>query len=42
MAREAWSNEDDPDKTSECERTITISFDASGKASIKNITKGKK
>ncbi|PYL50957.1 MAG: hypothetical protein DMF33_11620 [Verrucomicrobia bacterium] len=42
LAREAWSNEDDPDKTSECERTITISFDASGKASIKNIKKGKK
>ena len=42
LAREAWSHEDDPDKTSECERTITISFDASGKASIKNIKKGKK
>ncbi len=42
LAREAWSNEDDPDKTSECERTITISFDASGKASIKNIKKGNK
>jgi hypothetical protein len=42
VAREAWSDEDDPDKTSECERTITISFDASGKASIKNIKKGKK
>jgi len=42
LDREAWSNEDDPDKTSECERTITISFDAGGKASIKNITKGKK
>lgn len=42
VAREAWSHEDDPDKTSECERTITISLDASGKASIKNIKKGKK
>jgi len=42
LAREAWSHEDDPDKTSECERTITISFDAGGKASIKNIKKGKK
>ena len=42
LDREAWSNEDDPDKTSECERTITISFDASGKASIKNIKKGNK
>jgi len=42
LEREAWSNEDDPDKTSECERTITISFDAGGKASIKNIKKGKK
>jgi hypothetical protein len=42
LAREEWSNEDNPDKTSECERTITISFDASGKASIKNIKKGKK
>ena len=42
LAREAWSNEDDPDKTSECERTITISFDASGNASIKNIKKGNK
>ena len=42
LAREAWSHDDDPDKTSECERTITISFDASGKASVKNIKKGKK
>jgi hypothetical protein len=42
LDREAWSHEDDPDKTSECTRTITISFDASGKASIKNIKKGKK
>ncbi len=42
LAREAWSHDDDPDKTSECERTITISFDAGGKASIKNIKKGKK
>ena len=42
LTREAWSHDDDPDKTSECERTITISFDASGKASIKNIKKGKK
>ena len=42
LDREAWSNEDDPDKTSECERTITISFDAGGKASIKNTKKGKK
>jgi hypothetical protein len=41
LDREAWSHEDDPDKTSECERTITISFDAGGKASIKNIKKGK-
>lgn len=39
LAREAWSNEDNPDKTSECERTITISFDASGKASIKDTKK---
>ncbi len=42
LAREAWSHDDDPDKTSECERTITISFDASDNASIKNIKKGKK
>ena len=42
LAREAWSHDDDPGKTSECERTIRISFDASGKASIKNIKKGKK
>ena len=42
LAREAWSNEDDPNQTGECERTITISFDANGNASIQNIKKGKK
>jgi hypothetical protein len=42
LAREAWSNEDDPNQTGECERTITISFDANGNASIQNIKKAKK
>jgi hypothetical protein len=42
LAREGWSNEDDPNQTGECERTITISFDANGNASIQNIKKGKK
>src|SRR5262249_20914794 len=42
LAREAWSNENDSNRTGECERTVTISFDASSKASIKNIKKGKK
>jgi hypothetical protein len=41
LDREAWSHQDDADKTSQCERTITISFDADGKASIKSIKKVK-
>jgi hypothetical protein len=42
LAREAWTNEDDPDQTGECERTITIAFDSSGKASVKQVKKAKK
>jgi hypothetical protein len=42
LDREAWSHQDDPDKTSQCERTITISFDADGKASIKSVKRNKK
>ena len=41
LDREAWSHQDDPDKTSQCERTITISFDGNGNASIKSIKKVK-
>jgi hypothetical protein len=41
LDRESWSHQDDSDKTSQCKRTITISFDADGKASIKSIKKVK-
>jgi hypothetical protein len=42
LAREAWSNEDDANQTTECEQLITIAFDTSGKASIKTVKTTKK
>jgi hypothetical protein len=42
LTREAWSNQDDPDQTTECERVITITFDTDGKASIKTVKTTKK
>ena len=42
LEREAWTNEDNPDQTGECERTITIAFDPNGNASVKQMKKAKK